>query len=394
VATALDLRSNIRTADFSNSVKAGTAALDAAANVVKAGEAKSIMVTAADTRLGEGAGFAEQLFGDGAAALLLGDTGVIASLEGTYSVSYDFMDQWRADTDRFERGWEDRWIRDEGYSKFVPEAISGLMKKYNLTPKDFAKVAYSCLYPRPHADIGKRLGFEPGQIQDPLFTTVGNTGAAYPLMILVAALEDAKPGDKILLASYGNGSDAMFFEVTEEIEKVRDRKGIKKHLAPKKDLASYDKYIRFRKMIPIEAEMGGRSDLAATPVSALWRGRRRVLALVGSKCKHCGTPQYPPQRVCVKCGTYDEMEDYEFSNKKARIFTYTGDNLAFSADPPQVYAMVQFEEGGRSLFDVTDCTLEELKVDMPVEMSFRKQYFDEVRGIHNYWWKAAPPRGE
>ena len=87
------------------------------------------------------------------------------------------------------------------------------------------------------------------------------------------------------------------------------------------------------------------------------------------------------------------MEDYRFSDKKARIFTYTEDNLAISPDPPQVYAMIQFEGGGRSLFDVTDCTLEELKVDMPVEMSFRKQYHDEARGIHNYWWKAVPPRG-
>jgi len=394
IATALDLRSDIRTADFTNSIKAGTTSLNSAADTITAGGAKNILVTAADTRLGGAAGVAEQLFGDGAAAILLGDTGVIASLEGTYSVSYDFMDNWRTEGDKFERSWEDRWIREEGYAKFIPEAISGLLKKYSLAPEDFSKVAYFCLYPRPHATIGKELGFKPEQIQDPLFTTVGNTGVASSLMTLVAALEDAKPGDKILVASYGNGSDAMFFQVTDEIEKVKDRRGIKSHLASKKDLASYDKYLRFHNMIPLEAEMGGRSELPPTPVSALWRSRRKLLALVGSRCKRCGTPQYPPHKICVNpaCNAWDEMEDYKFSDKKARIFTYTGDNLAFSPDPPQAYAVIQFEGGGRSLFDITDCALDELKVDMPVDMSFRKLYYDEARGIHNYWWKAIPPR--
>jgi hydroxymethylglutaryl-CoA synthase len=127
----------------------------------------------------------------------------------------------------------------------------------------------------------------------------------------------------------------------------------------------------------------------------LWRGRKKILALVGSKCKRCGIPQYPPHNVCVNpaCGARGEREDYRFSDRKARIFTYTADYLAVNPDPPQVYAMIQFEGGGRSLFDVTDCAPEELKVDMPVEMSFRKQYHDEIRGIHNYWWKAVPPRG-
>ena len=86
------------------------------------------------------------------------------------------------------------------------------------------------------------------------------------------------------------------------------------------------------------------------------------------------------------------MEPYRFSDKKARLFTYTGDNLAFSADPPAVYGMVDFEGGGRSMFDVADCVLEELSVDMPLEMSFRLILRNEAQGVSNYWWKAAPPR--
>lgn len=392
IATALDLRSDIRTADFTDSTKAGTTALLSAWDAIKAGSAKSVLLCASDCRLGKAGSAQEQIYGDGAAALLIGDGEVVASLEGFYSVSYDFMDRWRTEDDKFSRSWEDRWIRDEGYTRFIPEAISGLLKKYELNIKDFAKVAYPCLYLREHSAIGKKLGLEPEQVQTEMLTTVGDTGTAHPLMMLVAALEEAKPGDKILVASYGNGSDALFFKVTEQIEKLRDRRGIKKHLASKKELNSYEKYSSFRNILPVEK--GIRGEVGPTQISLMWRERKTILGLCGVRCKRCGTPQYPYQRVCVNpnCGAIDEMEDYRFSDKKGRLFSYTGDNLAFSLSPPAIYGMVDFEGGGRFLFDLTDCELESLKVDMPVEMSFRRKYLDEVRGIHGYFWKARPVR--
>ena len=392
VATALDLCPDIRTADFTDSLKAGTIALNSALDAIKGGSAKNVLVVASDSRLGAGAGLAEQAFGDGAAAFLLGDEGVIASLEGSYSITADLVDVWRSDVDTFVHTWEDRFIRDEGYMKLIPEAASKLMAKYNLGPTDFAKVAFYGPDVRTHGAIARRMGLTPEQVQDPLLTTIGNTGAASSLMMLVAALEDAKPGDKILVVSYGNGSDAVYFQVTDAIEKARDRKAIKRHLASKKQLTSYEKYARFRDTLPIE--LTARATAAPTSMSALWREHRGVTSLVGSKCKRCGAPQYPSQRICANpdCKAIDEMEPYRFSDKKARLFTYTGDNLAFSPDPPAVYGMVDFEGGGRSMFDVADCVLEELSVDMPLEMSFRRIFRNDAQGVSNYWWKAAPPR--
>lgn len=393
VATALDLRSDIRTADFGGCTKSGTGALLAALNAVKGGEASSVLVCAADCRVGKPGSSQEHLYGDGAAAFVMGDDDVIATLEGSYSVFYDFPDRWRATGERFEHVWEDRFIRDEGYMKIMPEVITGLVKKYNLDIKDFAKVIYPCPYPREHAAIAKRLGVEPGQIEDPMLATVGDTGSAYPLMMLVAALEEAKPGDKIIVASFGSGSDAFFLQVTEKIDKVRDRKGIGKHLASKKELSSYEKYLAFRNLIPMEVGIRG-EEIAFTQMSALFRDRKAILALCGSKCKRCGTPQFPPQRICANpdCGAVDEMEDYRFSDKKGVLFTYTGDNLAASIDPPATYGFVDFEGGGRSWFDITDCDLDSLEVGMPLEMTFRRRYLDEARGQHGYFWKAMPPR--
>jgi 3-hydroxy-3-methylglutaryl CoA synthase len=393
IATALDLRADARTSDFTASLKSGTGALISAYDAVKSGSAKSVLVCAADCRLGKPGGYQEEIYGDGAAALLLGNNDVIASIEGTYSLSYDFSDNWRSDEDKFNRTWEDRWIRDEGYGKFIPEAISGLMKKYDLKPKDIAKVVYPCLYIGAHASMGKGLGFEKGQIQDHLFTFIGNTGTAYPLMILVAALEDAKPGDKIIVASYGNGSDAILLQVTDNIKKLKERRGIKKHLASKKDIGLYEKYVTFREVLPIDT--GGRGEeVAPTQMTILWRERKWLLGLRGSKCRRCGTPQYPPQEICAnpKCGAVKEMDDYRFSDKRGRLFTYTGDILAFSPSPPAIYGMVDFEGGGRWMFDLIDCELDSLKVGMPVEMSFRRKFHDLSRRLYVYFWKATPIR--
>jgi hydroxymethylglutaryl-CoA synthase len=393
VATALDLQPGMRTADFVGSTKAGTSALLAAFDAVKGGTSSNVLVCASDCRLSKPGSSQEPLYGDGATAFLLGSNDVIATFEGFYSVSYDFPDRWRAAGEKFEHAWEDRFIRDEGYATMLPEAISGLLKKYNLNIKDFAKIAYPGIYIREHGAIAKRLGAEPDQIQDILLDKIGDTGSASPLVILAAAIEGAKPGDKIMVASFGNGSDALFFRVTEKINRLADRRGVEKNLASKKALSSYEKYLAFRNLAPMDLGMRGEESIRS-PMSTLFRERKSILSLCGSKCKRCGTPQYPAQRICVNpdCGAVDEMETYRFSDKKGVLFTYTGDNLAASIDPPAIYGFVDFEGGGRFWFDLTDCDLDSIKVGMPVEMTFRRRYIDESCGVHGYTWKATPIR--
>jgi len=392
IATAVNLSSDIRTADFTDSVKCGTTALLSALDAVKAGSARNVLVCASDCRVGKPGSAQEEAFGDGAASLSVGDNNVIANFDGFNSVSYDFMDHWRGEGEKFDRQWEDRFIRDIAYKPFIIEAVSGLLKKCQLDPKDIAKIAYPALYARDHGGIGKKLGVTPEQIQDHMLSNVGYTGASNPLMLLVGALEDAKPGDKIVVVSFGSGCDALLFTVTDEISKVNgNRKGIKKNLEAKRPLENYEKLISFNKSLPVETGIRG-AVVAASAVSELWRSRKQILGLCGSKCKSCGTPQFPAQRVCVKpeCGAIDDMEEYCFSDKQGTLFTYTGDMLAFCMNPPAIYGMVDFDGGGRFWFDLTDVNLEDASVDMKVEMSFRRKYVDEKSGFHSYFWKAVP----
>ena len=390
IATVLDLRSNIRTADFTDSLKAGTAAILSGCDSIKARSANNILLCAADCRLGKPGGSQEMLFGDGAASLLLGNSDVIASLEDSYSVAYDFPDYRRSEYDKFVRTTEARFIRQQGYTKFIPEAVSGLLKKHKLEVKDISKLAFPCLDVRAHATLAKSLDLQPNQVQRPFLDVVGEIGVASPLVQLVAMLEEAKPGDNIILVSYGNGAEALLFQVTEEIERVRHGRGLKTYIDLKKELVPYEKYLVFRGIIPTEVGSGG--EVAPTQLPLAWREQKAILALHGSKCKRCGTPQYPPQRVCVNpaCGAIDEMEAYPFSDKKGTLFSYTKDYASLSLNPPLIYGIIEFEGGGRFLFDITDCEADSLKIGTPVEMTFRRKYLDEFRGISGYYWKATP----
>jgi hydroxymethylglutaryl-CoA synthase len=390
-ALAIDLPREIRTADFTGSLRAGTTALGSAIDTVKSGAAKEVLVTAADCRLGAPKGQYEQLFGDGAAAILIGNSRVIASVEGSYSLSNEFMDAWREEQDTFVRWWEDRFILSTGYQATVREAVSGLLKKYGLTPKDFTKLILYAPNLRSHAALAKTLGFDPKtQVQDPLLTTIGNTGAASVLMMLVSALEEAKPGDKLLLVSYGDGCDVYILQVTDEIGNVRDRRGIKHHQASKMMLEKYERYLALRQLIPTEHDPIIEPVVATAP--ALWRERKRNIAFYGSRCKRCGTPQFPPQRICIFCQAKDEMEDYKFADKKGKIFSFTYQYAAPVPDPPLAYALVDFEGGGRIQSEVTDRDISKLAIDMPVEMTFRKMQIPGA--FHDYYWKARPVRGE
>jgi hydroxymethylglutaryl-CoA synthase len=389
VALAMDLPSEIRTADFGGSLRAGTVALGSAIDGIQSGSMKSVMVIASDCRMGSPKSQYEQLVGDGAAALLLGDSGVIASVEGSYSISNEILDVWRKDGDPFIKWWEDRFILSQGYQEVVQKCVSGLMQKYGVTAKDFTKVILYAPNPRVPVGLAKRLGFDiENQVQDPLLMMVGNTGAASVMMMLVSALEEAKAGDRFLVISYGDGCDSYIFQATEKIKDLKERRGVKGHISSKQVLSSYEKYDMLRHLTPVEGNPIVQHMLASAV--AIWRERKKNIAFYGKKCKQCGTPQYPPQRICTVCQSKDEMEDYRFSDKKGKVFTYTWTAAAPVGDPPLVYAIVDFEGGGRIFTEMTDRDLSKLEVGMPVEMTFRKMQIPGA--FHDYFWKCRPLR--
>jgi 3-hydroxy-3-methylglutaryl CoA synthase len=389
IARALDLRRDITSADVTGVLRAGTTALKMAMDTVAAGAANNVLVIASDCRMATARSALDRALGDGAVALLITKDGVVAEVEADYHITDHLLDIWRSADEGTVTTWEDRFVIEEGFFRIIPEAVSAFMAKSNLTPKDFQKAAYHSIDARRHAELARAMGFEAAQVQDPLYSQVGNTGAAYPLMLLVAALEEAKPGDRIMVAGYGDGCDVYSVKVGDGIDKVRqEHRGIKKHVEAKRVLKTYDEYLRWRGMLTVAGVR--RPALGGPSASILRRETDRIIQLYGSKCRKCGYVQYPRQRVCVECHAKDEMDGIRLSDKPAIIFTYAMDYLSNTTDVPLVIAVINFEGGGRMLCMMTDREIDEIRVGMPLEMSFRK--IRSAGGIHNYYWKATPVR--
>jgi len=388
LAAAADLRTELITTDFTNSLRAGTSAVRAALDAINAGSAKRVLVVASDCRLPAPASEFESIFGDGAAALLFGDAEIAVSFEGSYSLTSDFIDVWRTERDTYSRTWEDRFILSKGYQQITKQAVDGLLKKYKLKPGDFSKAVFYGPNARSHSALARTLGFDPEiQVQDPLLNTVGNTGAALAMMMLVAALEEAKPGDRILWASYGDGADVFILKVEDNIEKLRGRRGVKHHLSSKMMLSSYETYIRFRNLMEWEPE---REPPPEGSLNVLWRERNAILRGHGHRCRQCGHVQFPMQRICMWCQAKDEFDEVRLSDKKGALFTFSMDERAVVPVLPNVLCAVDLEGGGRIYSQMTDRDPGKIEVGMPVELTFRK--VNEAAGIHNYYWKIRPVR--
>jgi len=388
-ATALDLRRDILTADFTNSLRAGTGALRAAMDAVQAGSASHVLVAASDCRLAHPRSDQEQWFGDGAAALTLGREKVVASVEATLSINNEITDVWRNDGDRFVRMGEGRFILTHGFTAVMEEIIAGILKRSGRKPSQITKLLVSPPDERSHLQVVKKLGFNPEtQIQDTLLSSVGHCGAAHPLMLLVSALEGARPGDILLLTSYGDGADAFLLEVQEEVGSLPTGRGIRKHLANRMALSSYEKFLSFKGVL--ETAPGEPFRLFPS-ASAYWRDQRSILRCHGSRCRQCGKAIFPVQRICFHCRSKDDYDEVRYSDQVGRVFSFTRDQLAGRSDDPVVVQTVfDMNDGARFYLMMTDCDPAEARVGLPVELTFRRIH--EGADFHNYFWKCRPLR--
>ncbi len=391
-AGALNLRPGLRSLDVGGSLRAGTSALGAAFAEARGANGHALIV-AGDHRQAKAASAQEMHYGDGAAAFLIGTGQPIATLVGAHSETVDFVPQFRARDRAHDYAWEERWIRDEGYMKIVPRAVAALLKQTGTAPASVGAFILPCTLSRVVPGVAKRLGLGEAAVRDNLAAVCGDTGTAHPLVMLVHALEEAKPGDLILVAAFDSGCDALLFRVTEAIGSLSARCGVKGSLADRREENVYQKYLAFNDLIALDRGMRAEVD-KGTPLSLLYRNRDMITGLIGGRCRNCGTVQYPRGRYCVnpKCKALDSQDDEPFAERPATVMSYTADLLTYSPDPPAYYGMIEFEGGGRMMVDFTDVEDGKVEVGTPMRMMFRIKDVDAARGFVRYFWKAAPVR--
>jgi 3-hydroxy-3-methylglutaryl CoA synthase/uncharacterized OB-fold protein len=386
VAMALGLPSDLRTSDEGSSQRAGVAGLARAL----AGGSPALFI-ASDKPCAKPASPQEMLYGAGAVAFRLGTGPVIATLESSASITSLFVDHFRSAESRYDYYWEERWVRDEGYSKLIPRAVQQALEKAGLEISDIDQLVFGSPLAGGAKAVARAVGFD-GVITGGLDSSCGYAGVAQSLLLLALALETAKPGQRIMVIGFGAGAEALILRVGDGIEDLPKRRGVSGSLANDIVTHAYLKMLSsYGELSPdwgMRAEKDGKAAL-----TTLYREQEQLLTFNAGRCDRCGTVQFPQLAYCVKpgCGAPSgHFQQISLADEAAMVVTVTADWLSFHPSPPLYVGLVQFDAGARVLMEVVDVGPNGVRVGARVRPVFRIKEPDRVRHFNRYFWKASP----
>lgn len=386
IARALNLPGQVHSLDIGGCQRAGTSAL---CNALALSGHYPSLVVAADRRHGKPGSIQELQWGDAAAAVVVGTEGVIARCLGMASNSVDFVDHFRETGNEYDYFWEERWVRDEGFRKIIPPVLKESLRSAGIDSGQVKRAIIPLADMKAAQAVAIDAGLSPDAVQDTFAADVGFTGVAHGLLGLAQALETTKPGDIILLAGFGQGCDALVFQVTELIEQYRPIFSLDRVLARARSDDAYMKFLSFNTEIPFE--WGVRAELdQKTALTAQYRNNEMITGFIAGRCRQTGVIQFPKTRISVEPGhhTVDSFDDYPLADEPAKVVSFTSDWLSYSPAPPFTYGHVQFDVGARLMMEFVDAT--GLKIGTPLRMVFRIKDIDRKRGFRRYFWKATP----
>ena len=255
VAEALDAVPLIQAGDWEFACKAGTEAVVAAVGLVGSGMADYAMGIGADTAQGRPGDALEYTAAAGGAALIIGPAHeALARWEGSLSYVTDTPDFWRRPGASYPSHGM-RFTGDPAYFHHVVTAGQLLMEQMQRTAEDYRYVILHQPNVKFPSRAAKMLGFKPDQVKTGLLSgVIGNTYSGASLVGLTAVLDEAQPGDRILVVSFGSGagSDAISLEVTEKIAERRDLAPRTWDYINRRVVIDYATYLRFRGKIKMK----------------------------------------------------------------------------------------------------------------------------------------------
>jgi 3-hydroxy-3-methylglutaryl CoA synthase len=389
VAAALDLPSACHVYDMAGSQRAASSALIVARN-----DSKAVLIASADRRPTKAASQMEMLSGDAGAAVLVGAGNPLAEIVASHSIYADLVDHYRTADTGAEYALEERWYRDEGLQKFAPRAVAPLLDGAGVKARDISRLIVPVANPAHAGAVAESIGVGPDKLADGLFASCGHAGAAHPLLMLTATLDNARAGDLLLLTAFGQGCDAILLRVTDALQDSRSRSAFATALEKGRAEENYIRFLAAAGVIDIDWGMRAERD-NRTAHTVAYDKSRDVYGFVGGFCGACSTAQFPKSRRCVNpaCGALDAQTDYRFADRRGAVKSFTEDWMAFTREPPLLYGNVSFEGGGNVFMEMCDFAPGEVAIGSPVRMNFRIKDIDAPRGFHRYFWKAGPPAG-
>jgi len=345
-------------------------------------------VVGSDIRVGLPTSPDEAAGGDAAACVIIGDDSaeapVVARLVGSGVATREFVDRWRIPGEPQTRTWDERFSENV-YRPLVATAFSAACADAGVQSDEIDRAAVSCWSAR----VAKRakLGAPDGATVPPL-EGVGWTGAADPMLLLQVMLDHAQPDELLALVVMADGVDVQIYRTTDAIVTNRPLRSVAEQAAITGDVP-YAKFLSWRGLIakdPPRRPMPARTSAVAAARVTDWK-----FGLVGSQDSGTGDVYLPPSRRSIG-ESEAAMVEIPMADAEGTIVTFTVDKLAWSPSPPIVFAVVDFDGGGRMPIELTDVDPDDVSIGDRIELTFR--CLSETDGIANYFWKGRPVRRE
>lgn len=346
------------------------------------------LLIAADMPLNNPGGMAEMRYSDGGVSTLVGYGPSLLAYRGGASLSAPFIERYRAPDRPLATDWEERWVREEGFLDLVPRAIAEALGKAQLSAADIDHFVLPCVIPGAVKAVAQAAGLARAKLAQALDLECGDTGSAHALVMLARAMEDMRPGERVLVAQFGQGATALVLEATDAI--TRFPASTSAVLADGVAEANYLKLPIFRGLMPWERGLRGRFPVNEALTTA-YRNSEALLGFVGSRSPETGQVQFPPSRLAVaEAGLFAQTQQpCPLADLGGTVATATADRLAFSRSPPNCYGLIDIPGGARLMMDFTDPDAERLSPGDAVRFAFRIKDLDERTGFRRYFWKAV-----
>jgi hydroxymethylglutaryl-CoA synthase len=252
VAEAIGAVPEVAAADLEFACKAGTEAIQAGIGFVGAGMARYVLTIGMDAAQSRPGDALEYTAGAGGAAFILGAASEsLAVFEGSYSYVTDTPDFFRRAYVHYPSHGA-RFTGEPAYFRHITSAGQHLLEALGRTAADYRYAVFHQPNERFPQQAAKMLGFSREQYETGLLcSVVGNTYAGSALLGLTAILDEAGPGERIFVVSYGSGagSDAFSLVVTERIEGSRGKAPATRNYVARRVEISYAIYARYRKKL-------------------------------------------------------------------------------------------------------------------------------------------------
>lgn len=380
-ATALALGEQVRTNDVAGSRRCGVEALLDALT----GRGTSLIV-AGEKRPAKPGSAQHTGFGDGGAAIAVGDAGG-ARLLGHASRSHDLLDIYASREAPLPYAYEERFVRETAVREILIPTIRAACADAGVEPGAIRHAAIHEPLSGMWRDVAKPLGIHAPNHSATLEAAAGDLGAAHALFALSLALNAAQPGDLVLVAGFGSGCDALLLEVTGEVAGTGAAAAMLRQGVLSKD------YARFLSLTgAIDLDFGVRAEFEQkAQATVLERAGRDMLAFVGGR-DSAGNVQFPKSRIPVRPDATgpEPLVDVRLVDEPATLKSVTADRLNYTPDPPFWFGLVQFDNGARVLMELTDAGADGFAVGDALGMRLRIKSQDRRRGFRTYFWKAAP----